>query len=157
MILRVEAGLGSVTEWWHFHRNWLADYFPHHTVILDWQGTQGHWGPSHSLSLSLSLPVSIDKLHALGSEGEDEGVPWAAEGQDLYETGGQGESTLMPTEGTESQSPILHGRSASLSPEHHWHGEERNTPSRDETDGAVASDQTSLVYGKHSAHTHLTI
>nr|XP_023651275.1 zinc finger E-box-binding homeobox 2-like isoform X1 [Paramormyrops kingsleyae] len=94
--------------------------------------------------------VSIDKLHALGSEGEDDGVPWTEEAQDLYKAGGQGESSLMPTEGTESQSPILHGRSASLSPEHHWHGEERNTPSRDGTDGAVASlrDQTSLVYGQ---------
>ncbi|KAJ8400777.1 hypothetical protein AAFF_G00391310 [Aldrovandia affinis] len=83
--------------------------------------------------------VDIEKLSALGSEGEDEGRPWGMETQDS-----QDKTSLTASEGTEPGSPAGCARSHSLSPTDGWAGGELSASAPGEREG----DRGSLIiYG----------
>ncbi|XP_029103589.1 zinc finger E-box-binding homeobox 2 isoform X2 [Scleropages formosus] len=82
--------------------------------------------------------VDIDRLSALGSEGEDEGGLWGMEGQDFQDQQDHPDKvSLTASEGTESRSPFGLACSAGRSPDRHWRGDEEEVrgPGTEEQDG----------------------
>ncbi|KAJ8358937.1 hypothetical protein SKAU_G00154620 [Synaphobranchus kaupii] len=84
-------------------------------------------------------PVDVEKLNALGSEGEDEGAPWGAESHDI-----QDKNSLTASEGTEPGSPAHCANPQSLSPAHGWTGGPLNTSAPGEREW----DRGELIYSQ---------
>ncbi|KAG7478204.1 hypothetical protein MATL_G00078120 [Megalops atlanticus] len=91
------------------------------------------------------MPLDIEKLSALGSEGEDEGGLWGMETQDSQDN--QDKTSLTPSEGTEPGTPTRCAHPHSLSPEDSWTGGELNAPAAGDRD-RDRNREPLMIYGE---------